>query len=228
SFALLLPVGFVATGLHQPVFHPLFVAPFLWLLVERRQWRLLLLLVAGYVAIGLFWLSWPGIVGNAAHPGIASGVPPGADYLTRLVDTLSGWEPYGLWLMALNLLRFAAWQHLLLLPLVFAAVATGARSSGMIRALVLGPLLTIAALLILLPYQGHGWGYRYLHGLIGNLCLLAGFGWIALRQRGWDRNRLLRWSSAATLLAILWLGWNAHRMVIPYARADGMIAASPA
>jgi hypothetical protein len=36
---------------------------------------------------------------------------------------------------------------------------------------------------ILLPYQGHGWGYRYLHGLIGSLSLLAGYGWIALSER---------------------------------------------
>lgn len=224
SYALLLPVGFLATGLHQPIFHPLFVAPFMWLLVERRQWRVLAWLVAGYAAIGFFWLSWPGIV-------IASvGLPPspganGASYLARLIATLGQWQVYGIWLMALNLLRFAAWQHLLLLPLVFAAVALRWRTDGLVRALALGPILTIAALLILLPYQGHGWGYRYLHGLIGNLCLLAGFGWLELRRRGLDRRRLIVASSVVTLGVISWFGWTAHQMVAPFAAIDRQLAA---
>jgi hypothetical protein len=35
-------------------------------------------------------------------------------------------------------------------------------------------------MLVLLSYQGHGWGYRYLHGFLGNFALLAGYGWIAI------------------------------------------------
>lgn len=229
AYALLLPVGFLATGLHQPIFHPLFVAPFLLLLAERRKWRVLALLVGGYAAIGLFWLGWPGMVvaaaGSAATPATAAG---GADYLTRLFETLAEWNANGFWLMALNLLRFAAWQHMLLLPLAFAAVALRWRTDGLVRALALGPILTVAALLILLPYQGHGWGYRYLHGLIGNFCLLAGYGWLVLRERGLDRQRLVMVSSMATLAALLWLGWNAHRIAEPYAALDRRIAASGA
>jgi hypothetical protein len=229
AYALLLPVGFLATGLHQPIFHPLFVAPFLLLLAERRQWRVLALLVGGYAAIGLFWLGWPGMVVAAAGPA-ATPVPAtsGADYLTRLFETLAEWNANGFWLMALNLLRFAAWQHVLLLPLAFAAVALRWRSEGLVRALALGPVLTVAALLILLPYQGHGWGYRYLHGTIGNVCLLAGYGWIALRERRLDHRRLVAVSSMATLAMLLWLGWNAHRFAEPYAALDRRIAASDA
>lgn len=227
-YALLLPIGFVATGLHQPIFHPLFVAPFLWLLVERRGWRLLAFLTIGYAAVGLFWLGWPAMViaatGSASHQTAVEG----ASYLTRLIDTLGGWSPSGVWVMALNLLRFAAWQHLLLLPLVTVGVVTSWRSSGLVRALALAPLITIAVMLILLPYQGHGWGYRYLHGLIGNLCLLAGFGWLALRERGIDRWRVVALSSAASLIGLAWLGGNAHRMVVPYATIDRAIAASRA
>src|SRR3546814_6175702 len=44
--------------------------------------------------------------------------------------------------------------------------------------------LTITCImgLLLLVYQGHGWGYRYLHGLIGAFCLLGGFGWMRLSR----------------------------------------------
>lgn len=229
AYALLLPIGFLATGLHQPIFHPLFVAPFLLLLAERRQWRVLAPLVGGYAAIGLFWLGWPGMVVTAAGPApTTAAAGNSADYLTRLCETLAQWNPIGFRLMALNLLRFAAWQHLLLLPLAFAAVALRWRTDGLVRALALGPILTVAALLVLLPYQGHGWGYRYLHGTIGNLCLLAGYGWIELRERGLDRQRIVAVSSIATLAILLWLGWNAHRFAAPYAALDRRIAASDA
>lgn len=229
AYALLLPVGFLATGLHQPIFHPLFVAPFLLLLAERRRWWVLASLIGGYAAIGLFWLSWPSMIVAAAAP-TAAALPAagGTDYPTRLFETLAQWNANGFWLMALNLLRFAAWQHVLLLPLAFTAVALGWRTGGLIRALALGPILTIVALLILLPYQGHGWGYRYLHGTIGNVCLLAGYGWIALRERGLDRQRLVKVSSMATLALLFWLGWNAHRIADAYASLDGRIAASDA
>ena len=32
-------VGFIATGLHQPLFHPMFVAPFMLMLLLERNWR---------------------------------------------------------------------------------------------------------------------------------------------------------------------------------------------
>lgn len=229
GYALALLVGFVATGLHQPIFHPLFVAPFLLWLIEQRRWRLLAVLVTGYAAIGLFWLAWPMMITATANAGAAlATTPAGADYVTRLIDTLGGWKPHGLWLMALNLLRFAAWQHLLLLPLAVLGVAAGWRANGLVRALTIGPILTIAAMLILLPYQGHGWGYRYLHGLIGNFCLLAGFGWLALRDHGWDSRRLIVSSTVVTLAAMLWLANGARAMVAPYAAVDRQIAAMTA
>jgi len=49
--------------------------------------------------------------------------------------------------------------------------------------LVAGLVLTLLAMFMLLPYQGHGWGYRYLHGLIGSAALLGGYGWITLTGR---------------------------------------------
>src|SRR5262249_48904295 len=66
-------VGFFATGLHQPLFHPLFVLPFLVLFAQRGEWRLLAAYVAAYAVIGIFWISWP--LWITAHGTVP--VPPG-------------------------------------------------------------------------------------------------------------------------------------------------------
>src|SRR6185503_4596412 len=70
--------GFVATGLHQLLFHPLFVAPFiarLWFSGER--WRALVYMAA-YSMIGLFWVSYWQIVlagsGTGGDQASASGM----------------------------------------------------------------------------------------------------------------------------------------------------------
>lgn len=224
AYAMLLPIGFLATGLHQPIFHPLFVAPFLWLLVERRRWGPLAILAAGYALIGLFWLAWPGLVAAAVPASAISALPASDGYAGRVMALLSAWKPNGLWLMTLNLLRFATWQNLLLLPLAIIGVAAFWRSNGLVRALTLGPLLTLAAMLILLPYQGHGWGYRYLHGFIGNFGLLAGFGWFLLRQQELASRRLFLIGNMVSLAALGWMAYCAHALVAPYAQADRRIA----
>lgn len=220
-----LSVGFVATGLHQPVFHPLFVAPFLWLLWHERRWRPLGLLIAGYAVIGLFWLAWPGLVAAIAEARQAGSTQ---GFIARLMVMFGEWRADGFVLMGWNLLRFAAWQPLLLLPLVAAGVAACWRSTPLVRALAAAPVLTVAAMLILLPYQGHGWGYRYLHGLLGNLALLAAFGWAALRERGGVPRGALAATLIASAAAMLWFGMQAQRMILPYAAADARIAASAA
>jgi hypothetical protein len=104
----------------------------------------------------------------------------------------------------------------------------GWRRNGLVRALALGPLLTVVAMAILLPEQGHGWGYRYLHGLLGNFALLAGFGWQAWRSRQADSERRVRTATWMTLVAMLWLGWQAHRLIFPFTAIEARIATSRA
>ena len=53
-----LAVAFVATGLHQPLFHPLFAAPFLFGLLRDRAWLRVAFYAAGYAAICAS--GWPG------------------------------------------------------------------------------------------------------------------------------------------------------------------------
>lgn len=174
--------GFVGCGLHQIVFHPLFAAPFILRLWLQRRRGLASVYVAAYAAIGMFWIAWPGFVlaGIAApadHTVLAAG-PHFLDQLGRLLATFDAGT--NLQLTLDNLLRFAAWQNLLLLPLLIASVAAVRRGEGLARPLLAGLLLTTLLPFIVMPWQGHGWGYRYLHSCLGSVALLAGYGWLQL------------------------------------------------
>jgi hypothetical protein len=198
-------VGFFATGLHQPLFHPLFVLPFLDLLRQERRWRVLGIYCAAYAAIGLFWLAWPAWV---SEHGFQATVPSqvnseGIDYVERLANGLVPPTTASLWIMCANLLRFLTWQHILLLPLFLVGVRTCIARDRVSRALALGILLLIVTMTLILPPQGHGWGYRYMHGFIGSACLLAGYGWRWLEMRGAAPARVMTWATIGSFTILL-------------------------
>jgi hypothetical protein len=222
-----LALGWFATGLHQPLFHPMFVAPFLLLLLLERRWQRLAIFVVGYAAIGLFWLSWPGLMLAQVNPTGIIAATDGTDFGTRLLAVLATNTAH-LPLLCANLLRFATWQNLALLPLLF---ATGAviRKDRMAGALALGLILPIVVLTIILPWQGNGFGYRYVHPVLGNALLLAGYGWRRLAPLH-DRLRpVFAAASIATLLILgpFWLALS-HARYAPFARANSEIEASGA
>lgn len=205
-----LAVGFVATGLHQPLMHPMFMGPFILLLLAQRHWRRAALFIAGYAMIGAFWLWWPTFISSLVQVSAQVPRPDGSDYATRLVSTLRDRDPMGMPNMVANGLRFIAWQHLLLVPLLLAG-ARRYRSDPMIAALAGGIVLTLLVMAILLPYQGHGFGYRYLHGLIGNGVLLAIYGWKTLgSETGQWRTLLLRTTAAGVLVILPLQALMAH------------------
>lgn len=218
-----LGIGLVATGLHQPLFHPLFVAPVLAWLLMKREWRRAAFFAVGYGAVCVFWLLWPTwMVSLIAGPESVVATS-GVDYFTRLVDTLRDWEARGLVIMMLNVLRFLSWQHILLLPLVFASLPA-MRRGGLPAALACGLMLTLCVMLIILPYQGHGFGYRYIHGLIGSLILLAIYGWIELARIHAALRTLMVCTTVGGLLILLPLqAWMAHDLYAAYARASQAI-----
>jgi hypothetical protein len=223
-------VGALATGLHQLVFHPLFVAPFVLHLWVRRRHRLVILYAAAYAVIGLFWAAYWGLViaGTGRGAGGDTGTVGIAWLAVRIVELVEHFDSDGIALMAANLIRFLAWQHLLLVPLAGAAFAAIRRDEGIARPLAGGILLTLATVFVLLPYQGHGWGYRYLHGLIGNAALLAGFGWIALtapaaRERGGTVAAFAVATTIAVLIALPIHVVQVARMTAPWRAATAAI-----
>ncbi|HYD12655.1 MAG TPA: hypothetical protein VEC11_07395 [Allosphingosinicella sp.] len=225
--------GFLGTGLHQLLFHPLFAFPFLAQLWFAGQRRRALLYLAAYALIGLFWASYWQIVlaGTDAGAGAAGGSGGLSFLIARVLTQLQAIDLAGFGLMALNLARFVSWQNILLLPLALLAWPLIRRGEGVARPLAGGILLTLLAMAILLPWQGHGWGYRYLHGCIGSFCLLAGYGWKALAD-GPAAARLRGALAAGTLVSLaLILPWHlrqAHDFVAPYRAAYAAIRASPA
>jgi hypothetical protein len=137
-------------------------------------------------------------------------------------------------LMAVNLTRFIAWQNPLAVALgaVGAGLAVRERHAAMLP-LVAGLCLTVAAVLVVMPFQGHGWGYRYLHGLLGNLCLLAAFAWVRLvdpvgagSRRAWAR--LGAATAFWSLVALPIRAWQVSSFVGPYATAYRAIEGAPA
>ncbi len=223
--------GFFATGLHQLLFHPLFALPFiaeLWLAGRRRRF---LLFVGAYALIGLFWASYWQLLLAAAGAAGAQG-PGGLSFLlARLLTQLGTIDVSAFALMALNLARFLAWQNILLLPLALLAWPAIRRAEGIARPLASGVLLTIAAMLVLIPWQGHGWGYRYLHGFLGSCCLLAAYGWKSLDGGTEGRRRFgaLALGTAASLAVLLpWHLVQAHDFVAPYRAAYAAIVRTPA
>ena len=111
-------VGWFATGIHQPVFHPLFVLPFLFLLLQQKRWKLLAAYCFAYALIGAFWLAWPmWISSHGTAAAVSINGTSGVDFATRLRTVLAGSSYNGLWIMTANLFRFICWQHVLLVPL---------------------------------------------------------------------------------------------------------------
>jgi hypothetical protein len=228
-------IGFLACGLHQVIFHPLFVAPFLLGLVLSRRWRLAALYGVAYAAICLFWmLYWQGLLAftglGAAHgPGDGASVG-GAYQMARLMALLAAFDWNGFSLMAKNLIRFVTWQSPMLLPLLILAWTSLRRGDGHARPLAAGVGLTIVAMFILLPYQGHGWGYRYVHGLLGSVCLLGAQGWVNLTQ-SLDAARLaaaratLGLACVAGLLVLPIRAQQVESLVAAYAAASAALAA---
>lgn len=220
-------IALLATGLHQLLFHPLFAFPFvagMWLSGQRARAGAY---AAGYAAIMAFWICyWQIVLPDSAAASAAGG--SGIGYLLSRVGALiEALSPSALVLTILNLLRFLAWQHLLLVPLAVIGCAGLKRGDGIARPLAASILLTIIVMLILLPWQGHGWGYRYLHGLIGSFCLLAGYGWRRIGEP--HRTNVLAIGTAASLLVLLPIHlFQAHNFVRPYRDAQAMIARSDA
>lgn len=229
-------VPLLAVGLHQVVFFPLFAAPFLvdaWL-GQRRA-----VAVFQAIAIGtsfLFWSAYDTVLYTALGiaPVTTSGGGTGtgtALLFSRFLVMLSDFGPLNFGLMAFNLIRFVTWQNVLLLPLILIAAAGFRRMPGVWRAMLSGIVLTLIAMTVILAFQGHGWGYRYLHGQLGSACLLATYGYVRLCDRTGDLSQVRTIMGAALAVSLLLApirAWQAHGFVAPYRAADAWIAARDA
>ena len=223
-------VGFFATGIHQLAFHPLFVAPFILRLLFHRRWALSALYIIAYAAIGLFWVEYWAIATHLAGVSTVQTGGTGADYFMDRIDDVidaMGYDNVGA--MGEMLMRFVTWQNLLLAPLAMLGAAMAIWNRGPQRALVLGVLLTLIVMGIATPTQTHGWGYRYMHGLLGSACLTAAWAWSKLTERLAPEGRaamsgVMVFACAVSLLLIMPVrAVQAWRYVSPFATANTAI-----
>lgn len=225
-----LVVASLAVGLHQFHFHPMFAAPFLAWLAFRRQWLKAIGLGLGYVAIVMFWreIYFHWLIAQAGAAGIERPPPPLENYM---FGRAARFLQYSWTVWPFNFARFFAWQNIALLPLLLAALpmlrARAQRSDDPFVPLVGACLIGITFLV----FQGQGFGYRYLSGVIGCFCLLAGYGWIRLvPEPGAGRHwSLLKAACGFTLLLSIPLQLIMSRqMVEPYARVHQLAMHAPA
>ena len=233
SIALAVGVSFLACGLHQVLFHPLFVAPFLpWLWLTGRR-HAAMFYAAAIACFALFWFSYWSVAVAAAAPGSALGGVAGAPLVDRVEDLVgNAMRSLTFVLAGDNLLRLLTWQNPLLWVLVAAGLLCWRRLPSVAWSLLGGIVLTTGAMLVLMPYQGHGWGYRYLHGLLGSFALLAAYGWKAIAASGeGDRQRLHGWLAASVVFSLAILlplrAYQAAAFVRPYRDADAALSRIP-
>jgi hypothetical protein len=230
--------GFLACGLHQLVFHPLFAAPFVLQLYLERRWRLAAVYTLAYGLICGFWVEyWPIVthltpMAATAAPVVGGGASSGY-FQAEVKALLKDFDPGDITLMAENLIRFATWQNPLTAPLAVLAAYGAIKTKGVLRSLVLGGVLTIVVVYAVQAYQGHGWGYRYVHGLLGSACLLAAWTWGRLTAGETVARRGATRVGFAAVAAISLFGlfplraWQVHRFVHPFASAEAAIRRAP-
>ena len=208
-------VGFAAGGLHQVVFHPLFVAPFVLSLWFARRWRLAAAYTLAYAAIGLFWIFYPSLIAPSAGEAGQEGALQG--FVTKVTALLFADVSTAAFMLH-NLARFVAWQNPFEIVLLGVALFACRKWPKPLPQLAAGVALTIVVVVVVMPFQGYGWGYRYVHGLLGSFSLIAAYGWIALTGEDAARGRAA--FAACTAFALLMLplrAWQAYSFSHPYA-----------
>jgi hypothetical protein len=160
-------LGALALLQHNPVNHAVFAAPFLVGLVLSRRigWSAYFAAVyAGAITLVFLWYR------------TSSQMSQVGDY----VGIFSGPPANGTLIQVMNVALLFSWQSPLL-ALVFLLGAVGIRRIRSVEgALLLGLLLAFAVHAVFPSHQGHGWGYRYIYGVLGNVVLLGVSGGLAL------------------------------------------------
>jgi hypothetical protein len=218
-------VGVATSALHQVHLHVFFAAPFLLSLFRPYRPRLLLLYGMIY-ALGLSAIvGWDQIAlgGAATAAGHGNVVEIGHGFMALVTKNLRPHGSFGVSSIVANIARLFAWQNLALVPLLVIA-ARRAEWSRPMRLLAASIALSLVPYVLLMPDQGHGWGYRYLHGLIGNFALLGTAGWLAVeKMEAQERSRtVMSLLVAGTLSVVVMLplrAFQVEKLVAPFARA---------
>lgn len=210
-------VGITAAGLHQVHVHAFFVLPFMLALLKDRRWRLAAFYAVLYGVGHAFWIFWHDIsvMVTVGGDGAAATTDIGVEQLSRGLSLVELFNPAGLALMVVNLLRLVGWLNLLFVPLIYVALRPWSGAPRFARLLVWSCLVSLLLYVLLMPNQTYGLGYRYLHAHLGNLTLLATLGWVRLcaDDAGQLRQSVLRaFGYSAALMVLIGLPMRALQM----------------
>ncbi len=209
-------LGVLALGLHQPFFHALFAAPFLFRLVLQRKWRPTVVFAGIYIAGCAIWLYWS--MHFRSHFGAAAAASAFRLFNPRMAI-----------IQPMNLGLLIGWSCLAT-PLL--------AMLGLRRLFHLPPLLQDAAFSCLLTFgfyyffyldQAHGWGYRYFHGVLCCLVLVAVAGWDWLSRIAPRRAAIFVASGVAISVLVQFplRCFQAESFVRPFARTAAVFHAIP-
>ncbi len=204
-------VGVLAIGLHQPIVHALFVAPFFVRLVVQRKWKAVSVYGSIYLAGCAGWYAWRS---HFAAPGD----DPGS--LFRLFN------PKMIVIQPMDLLLVIGWSCLATPLLAVLGLRRIFRELPIVQDAALSCLCTFGFYYFFLSDQGHGWGYRYFHGTLSCLILVAVAGWHSLGEKvgRTQARRFLRAGVVASLVFVLPLRcYQAESFIRPFARAAARI-----
>ena len=202
-------VGALAIGLHQPIVHALFVAPFLGRLAWERKWRAVSVFGFIYLLGCAGWYVW-----RARFSPPSSGA---------VVSFFRLWNPKMLVIQPMDLLLVIGWSALATPLLAVLGFGRIFRERPIIQDAAFSCALTFGFYYFFCFDQGHGWGYRYFHGTLSCLVLVAVAGWGALAEKVGRRTarNFLAVAVAASVLIVLPLRcYQAETFIRPFARAS--------
>ena len=202
-------VGVLAIGLHQPVVHALFVTPFLFRLVRQRNWSAVSFFALIYMLGCAGWYAWR-----------LESSPPAAGHAASFLRL---WNPKMLVIQPMDLLLLTGWSALATPLLAVLGFGRLWREKPIIYDAALSCLLTFGFYYFFYLDQGHGWGYRYFHGTLSCLILVAVAGWKALVEKAGDaraRNFLIVGTLASFFVALPLRCIEAESFIRPFANAS--------
>jgi hypothetical protein len=214
EWAVLPWIGVAALGLHNPVVHAAFVAPFLVAIAASKP-RARAAYVIGVYSLGAgAWFVWharrDALLPRGYHESLA---------LPRLSQ---------LFMQALHATLIFSWQAPIVGILLIVAIVRIRRLEPPVRLIAASAGLTFAVYFFYPFNQGHGWGYRYIYAVLGNVVILA----VAAARpspgaRAFPRAMLVAGLAAAAVQIPVRLR-QAERIVGPFARIEEIERLRPA
>jgi hypothetical protein len=221
--ALLPVIGFVALGVHSPIPHGLWVAPFLLRFVWQRRWGWVLYLSAGYAVALMFWAGRLGI-GIQGGPGasIISGTLASASATTQAARGIFSLpQAVDQVTTAMHVALIATWNSPVVILAVILAALSWRSLDTVSRDLLLSVMVMIVARAFEATPQGEGWGYRFIYDGMSNLALLTACGVDVLVQAVGRRRAIVFVVASFVSSVVIQLPMRAvqvEKLVGPYAR----------